>query len=289
MLDLGLQLDQLCCQKNADQVTLDWIKESGVTDLTNIPNNPAAYDAFLTSPLPFHFDDNVLLAVHTMDGVRKHLWFCVGNQQLFWLIGCVPNMIETWRHKMLRREKYVSSKISQFIHSSSTNKEIILFAKALRIRSNETTIADLMNQNIRFGGLKRNLRQDLKVQKGMSPDTPALIGLQHDPQVIARMMAPSQRVASMRPNVFRMGEGCFANLSACPETISISQISESLSALDNASVSAPYVGNAKLKHAMIDIDNGVFAMSVTELAMKPDMTERILIDTLRRRLYIEKT
>jgi hypothetical protein len=50
------------------------------------------------------------------------------------------------------REKYVSSKISQFIHSSSTNKEIILFAKALRIRSNETTIADLMNQNIRFGG-----------------------------------------------------------------------------------------------------------------------------------------
>ena len=95
LLDLGLQLDQLCCQKNADQVTLDWIKESGVTDLTNIPNNPAAYDAFLTSPLPFHFDDNVLLAVHTMDGVRKHLWFCVGNQQLFWLIGCVPNMIET--------------------------------------------------------------------------------------------------------------------------------------------------------------------------------------------------
>ena len=108
LLDLGLQLDQLCCQKNADQVTLDWIKESGVTDLTNIPNNPAAYDAFLTSPLPFHFDDNVLLAVHTMDGVRKHLWFCVANQQLFWLIGCVPNMIETWRHKMLRRERYVS-------------------------------------------------------------------------------------------------------------------------------------------------------------------------------------
>ena len=73
LLDLGLQLDQLCCQKTADQVTLDWIKESGVTDLTNIPNNPAAYDAFLTSPLPFHFDDNVLLDVHTVDGVRKHL------------------------------------------------------------------------------------------------------------------------------------------------------------------------------------------------------------------------
>ena len=84
---------------------------------------------------------------------------------------------------MLRREKYVS-KIAQFIHSSSTNEETVLLPKALRIRSNETTIADLMNQNIRFGGLKRNLRQDLKVQKGMSPDTPALIGLQHDPQVM---------------------------------------------------------------------------------------------------------
>ena len=35
---------------------------------------------------------------------------------------------------------------------------------------------------------------------------------------------------------------------------------------------------------MIHIDNGVFAMSVTEFAMKPDMTERILIDTLRCRL-----
>jgi len=184
---------------------------------------------------------------------------------------------------MLRRERYVS-KVPQFINSCSANNETVLFSKALRFRSKETTISDLLEKNIRFGGLKRNLRQDLKVQQGMSPDTPTLIGLQHDPQVIARMMAPSQQVASLRPNVFRMGEGCFANVSANPETVSVSQISESLSALDHASVSAPYAGNAKLKHAMMDIDNAVFAMSVTELAMKPDMTERMLIDTLRQRL-----
>jgi hypothetical protein len=134
-----------------------------------------------------------------------------------------------------------------------------------------------MNQNIRFGGLKRNLKQDLKVQKGMSPDTPALIGLQHDPQVIARMMAPSQNVASMRPNVFQMGEGCFANVSACPETVSISQISESLSALDHVSISAPYTGIRRLQHAMMDIDNAVFCLSATQLALQPEMTETKLI------------
>ena len=145
LLDVGLNLDEICCTKDSNEVTLvilKWIKNLGETDLTSIPRNPAVYDASQSNPLPFHFDDNVLLAVHTIDGTRKHLWFCLANQQLFWLIGSVPDEIQTWRHKMLRREKYVS-KVAHFIHSSSPNKDTILFAKALRFRSNETTIADL--------------------------------------------------------------------------------------------------------------------------------------------------
>jgi hypothetical protein len=286
LLDVGLNLDEICCTKVADQVaivTLKWTKNLGETDLTNIPRNPAVYDMSQSNPLPFDFDDNVLLAVHTIDGTRKHLWFCLANQKLFWLIGSVPDEIQTWRHKMLRREKYVS-KVALFIHSSSPNKDTILFAKALRFRSNETTIADVLNKSIRFGGMKRNFRQVLKIQQGLSADAPVFIGLQSDTNTTARMMAPDQRVLSICPHVFRMGEGCFANVSLIPETVSVSQISESFSALDNASLSAPYAGNAKLQHAMMDVDNVVYAMSATELAMKPDMNELTLIQTLRRRL-----
>ena len=283
LLDVGWKLDQICCQKDEDQVTLNWIKESRRTDLTGIPNNPAAYDAPVSNPLPFDFDDTVLLAVHTMDGIRKHLWFCLANQQLFWLIGTVPDRIQTWRHKMLRREKYVS-KVPLFMHYSSPNKGTTLFAKALRFRSNEATIADVLNQNTRFGGLKRNWKQILKVQPGLATDAPSLHGLRRITPIAAQMMTSNQRVASVLTNVFRMGEGCFANASVIPETVSVSQISESLSALDLASLSAPYTGIGKLKHAMMDIDNAVFCVSATQMAMQPEMTEKQLINILRRRL-----
>ena len=98
------------------------------------------------------------------------------------------------------------------------------------------------------------------------------------------MMASNQQVAFVHTNVYRLGEGCFASTTVLPETVSLSQISESLSALDNVSISAPYTGIRKLQHAMMDIDNAVFCLSVTQLALQPEMTETKLINTLRRRL-----
>jgi hypothetical protein len=121
---LDLKLDQISCEKDADEITLEWVNESGgSTDLTEIPVNPAA---LVLNALPYHFDDNVLLAVHTVHGFRKYLWFCLAGQQLFGLIGCVPDRIRTWRHKMLRRGKFVSSK-PLYIHSSLANNETIFF------------------------------------------------------------------------------------------------------------------------------------------------------------------
>jgi hypothetical protein len=124
---LDLKLDKISCEKDADEIPLEWVNESGGSiDLTEIPVNPAEYDALVLNALPFHFDDNILLAVHTVHGIRKHLWFCLAGQQLFWLIGCVPDRILTWRHKMLRRGKFVSSK-PLYIHSSLANNKTIFF------------------------------------------------------------------------------------------------------------------------------------------------------------------
>jgi hypothetical protein len=281
--DVGWKLDRISCQHDADQVNLNWIKESRGAALTDIPNNPAAYDASISNPLPFDFDDNVLLAVHSVEGLRKHLWLCLASLQLFWLIGSVPDRIQTWRHKMLRREKYVST-VPHCVHYSSPNKDTTLFANSLRFRSNEATIADVLSQNTRFGGLKRDLRQILKVQSGLATDAPSLNGLRWNAPLAARMMASNQQVAFVHANVYRMGEGCFASASVLPDTVLLSQISESLSALDHVSISAPYTGIRKLHHAMMDIDNAVFCLSVTKLALQSEMTESKLINILRCRL-----
>jgi hypothetical protein len=53
--------------------------------------------------------------------------------------------------------------------------------------------------------------------------------------------------------------------------------SYNLSALDQVSISAPCTGIRKLQHAMMDIDNAVFCMSVTQLALQSEMTETKLI------------
>ena len=223
-VDGGWKLDQISCQPDVDQVNLNWIKELKGAVLTDIPNNPAAYDASISNPLPFDFDDNVLLAVHSVEGFRKHLWLCLTSLQLFWLIGSVPDRIQTWRHKMLRREKYVST-IPHFVYYSSPNKETTLFAKSLRFRSNEATIADVLSQNTRFGGLKRDRRQILKVQSGLATDAPSLNGLRWNAPLAARMMASNQQVAFVHTNVYRLGEGCFASATVLPETVSLIQIS----------------------------------------------------------------
>ena len=123
-------LDQICCEKEDSEIALAWTKQSGgLKDLTEIGINPSAYDASILNALPFNFDDNLLLAVHTVLGIRKHLWFCLASQQLFWLIGSVPDLIQTWRHKMLRRGKYVTSRLAYINSCSAVSGETIFFQK----------------------------------------------------------------------------------------------------------------------------------------------------------------
>ena len=52
---------------------------------------------------------------------------------------------------------------------------------------------------------------------------------------------------------------------AVPATISISQMCESLSALDRTSLPNLFTGKTTLKHAMLDIDNPIFAVLASEL------------------------
>ena len=278
-------LDQICCEKEDSEIALAWTKQSGgLRDLTEIGINPSAYDASILNALPFNFDDNLLLAVHTVLGIRKHLWFCLASQQLFWLIGSVPDLIQTWRHKMLRRGKYVTSRLAYINSCSAVSGETIFFSKALRFRSNETTIADVLNQNTRFGGPRQNLKQSINVQPGMNPSEPILMGLKAKPTEPARMMGSHERVQNCtHSSVFRMGEGVL-DVSAVPETISVSQICESLSALDRTSLPNLYAGKTTLQHAMLDIDNAVFAVSASEIALNPLLSTPKLIDLLRVRL-----
>ena len=84
-------------------------------------------------------------------------------------------------------------------------------------------------------------------------------------------------------SVFRTGQGCL-DVSAVPATISISQICESLSALDRTSLPNLYAGKTTLQHAMLDIDNAVFAVSASEIALNPLLSTPKLIDLLRVRL-----
>ena len=74
---MDAKLDQICSEEDAAEITLAWTKQSGgLRDLTEIGINPSAYDASVLNALPFNSDDNLLLAVHTVLGVKKHLWFC---------------------------------------------------------------------------------------------------------------------------------------------------------------------------------------------------------------------
>ena len=127
---MDAELDQICCENEDDEIALAWTKQSGgLRDLTEIGINPSAYDSSILNALPFNFDDNLLLAIHTVHGTRKHLWFCLASQQLFWLIGSVPDLIQTWRHKMLRRGKYVTSRLAYINSCSAVSGETIFFQK----------------------------------------------------------------------------------------------------------------------------------------------------------------
>jgi hypothetical protein len=64
-------------------------------------------------------------------------------------------------------------------------------------------------------------------------------------------------------SVFKTGQGCLDV--AVPATISISQMCESLSALDRTSLPNLFTGKTTLKHAMLDIDNPIFAVLASEL------------------------
>jgi len=186
-----------------------WTKQSGrLRDLTEIGINPSPYDASMLNALPFNFDNNLLLTVHTVHGISKHHWLGLSSQSLLWLIGSVPDLIQTWRHKMLRRGKYDTSTLAYINSCSVVSEKTLLLSKALSFRSNETTIADVLNQNTRFGGPRHNLKQTIYVQPGMNPSKPMLMGLKVKPTELARMMGSNEQVHNCTLfSVFRMGEG----------------------------------------------------------------------------------
>jgi hypothetical protein len=258
------------------EVELKWTEETGSsnTDLESmvLPVNPPPYDTPITDSLPFDHDNNILLAKFDCDFGRKFLWLCCTSQTLFWLVGCVPNTILTWRESMLRRCKLELKK--------KTNSDgTVLFNIAKRFWSMSPTMEDIMEQKTRAAGATKSRKCVLAVDK--SSKTPLLQGVTLIPNSV-HLLQPHQRVlADPKNQQVRMGEGILSNIPAVPTKVSVIQICKALPALGCSLPPTPHHGDAILIEAMMDVDNAVFAMSADTSMIRTATSATDIIKILR--------
>jgi hypothetical protein len=261
---------------NGAEVVLNWLKDADTSNTEleslDIPVNPAVYDTYLTDSLPFDHDDSILLAKFEFCFGRKFLWLCLSTRKLFWLIGCIPDTISTWRESMLRRCKLElnTKKAFHCVDADGT----VLFKSAKRFSSKTPSMEDIMEQRTRK-------RQNFVVSVDKSSKTPLIEGAKFIPNNI-RVLLPHQIVPTDTEHHFKMGQGIFAKMPVVPMRVSVQQVCQSLPALDCAAQPTPFSGDATLIQAMMDVDCAVFAMSAGTRVMEMAKSAESIIKLLKK-------
>lgn len=258
------------------EVVLNWLKdaESSNTDLESleIPVNPAVYDSNVTDSLPFDHNDSILLAKFDYCFGRKFLWLCLSTRKLFWLIGCIPDTISTWRESMLRRCKLELNTKKAFYCVDADGT--VLFKSAKRFGSMTPSMEDIMEQRTRQ-------RQNFVISVDKSSKTPLIEGAKFISNDI-RVLQSHQIVPADTKQHFKMGQGIFAKMPVVPMRVSVEQVCQSLSALDCAAQPTPFSGHAVLIEAMMDVDCAVFAMSAGTRVMEMAKSAENIIKLLKK-------